>query len=147
MFRPMTSIVSCSVLVLAGFVSTTASATEVCDLYTTSCTRDCYVYVSPVINAECDLTNAVIVGEATIFDPPPAPLLKCTRDSNSYSCTAWPQGDELSYSWSNDSNSVVTQPASSPQHSFSCGTQTASVAIMTPAGATSVASATLPACN
>jgi hypothetical protein len=148
-FRPVSAIASSSVLALAGLISTAASATEVCDLYVASfntCARDCYLYVNPVISAECDLTNSVVT-QAAISDPPPAPRLKCALDGSHFSCEAWPQSDELSYSWSDEDNVPASFPAASPQRSFACGTGAVSVSIMTSTGATSIASATIPACD
>ena len=91
MFRPVNSFVSCSLLAFAGLVSTSANATEVCDLYTTyvSCSRECYSLIAPVITAECDLTNAVDVHEADAYDPPPAPLLKCSHAAGVSSCESF----------------------------------------------------------
>lgn len=148
MFRPVTSFASFSLLAFAGLVSTSASATEVCDLYTTyvSCSRECYSLIAPVITAECDLTNAFDVHEADALDPPPAPLLKCSHAAGVSTCEAWPQSEELSYVWDGD-NSTATALTSDPQHSYACGSGTVSVSIMTSAGATSVASAAIPACN
>jgi hypothetical protein len=148
MFRPVTTIASHTVLVLAGLVSTSASATEVCDLYTTyvSCSRECYSLIAPVISAECDLTNAVTTIEADAFDPPPSPLLKCSHEAGTSTCEAWPQSEELSYTWSGDT-STTSSLTSSPDHSFACGAGTVSVSIITSTGATSVATATIPDCN
>lgn len=147
MFRPIKTIASHAALAIAGLVSTSASATEVCDLYTTyvSCARECYSLIAPVISAECDLTNAVTTIEADAFDPPPAPLLKCSHAAGFSTCEAWPQSEELSYSWSGDTSTASL--TTSPDHTYACGAGTVSVSIMTSTGATSVATAAIPNCN
>ncbi|MBL8296764.1 MAG: hypothetical protein JNN30_00320 [Rhodanobacteraceae bacterium] len=151
MFRPIPTTVSTFVLTLASLTGMPAMAVEVCDLYPAGaeiCEGDsCYQYVTAVINSECDLTGTVVTSEAEIAEPPPSPRMKCARDGNSYRCEAWPQSDELNYSWSGQNNTPATAPAASPIYSFACSAGTVSVSITTSVGAASVASVTIPACN
>jgi len=149
MFRTLYSFASSALVAAACFSSVPANAIELCETrFRTLCTNNCYTYSSPVINGtvECDKLNFVITQDA--FSAAPAdPTLQCSRTTEGYSCEAWPQGEEISYDWYGDDNTAIVTDIINPFRHFSCSAGTVSVVVTGPGGGTSIASATLPACN
>lgn len=133
---------------LAG-ASSSAKA-DFCDWrMRTACEVDCYVFIAPVINNDCDSVNALVIDHAPADQPPPSPQLKCSRSDTGYACEAWPQSDELGYVWSSDQGTSATANSlvSDAIEDFSCSAGTVTVTVVSPAGATSSASTTLPSCE
>jgi hypothetical protein len=149
MFRYFYSFASTAVVAAACFSSVPANAIELCETrFRILCTDNCYVYSGPVTDGtrECDLLNSVITQDA--FSAAPAdPILQCARTSQGYTCEAWPQGEQISYDWYGDDNTAIVTDIINPFRHFSCDAGTVSVVVAGPGGGTSIASATLPACN
>ncbi len=147
MFRPIFMIASTALIAFAYSSNAAASGDEWCHTRLRAlCSEECYAYMAPsnVIENECDMKTLVITVDA--IDAPPAdPSLQCTASGGGYLCEAWPQGEAISYSWSDDS--TFSSDARNPFRQVSCGAGTLSVAVIGPSGASSVASAELPACN
>jgi hypothetical protein len=134
---------------LAAFAALFAApghATEYCDTrLRLNCTQGCYVYSSPIFDAECDKTAMIVTRDA--FDAPPAnPTLQCSRSGDGYRCEAWPQSEQISYAWSSYEQTVVTDVLN-PYQFFGCSGGDIGVAVIGPGGGASVTTLTLPACN
>lgn len=119
-----------------------------CDwrLRSSTCGESCYYYVSPAgpgTEANCDMM-AMVGTQDDYFAAPAEPSLTCSRSDGGYLCQAWPQGEEISYAWYD--NSPVTANARNPYRFVGCGS-TVDFAVIGPSGAASTASATMPSCN
>lgn len=147
MFRPILMCVSAALCAVAYSGSALAGGDEWCHTRLRSlCSDECHAYMAPsnVIENECDMMSLVITIDS--LDAAPAdPSLQCTRNETGYLCEAWPQGEEISYSWSE--SSTVATDARNPFRQLSCGIGSVSVAVIGPSGAASTATADLPACN
>ena len=133
---------------LAG--SSSNAKADFCDWrMRTACETACYVFIAPVINNDCDSVNAMVIDHAPAELPPPSPQLKCSRSDTGYACEAWPQSEDLDYVWSSGdgASAATTVLAPNPTQNFSCSGGNVTVTIVTPAGASSTASSTLPSCQ
>ncbi|WP_257387868.1 hypothetical protein [Tahibacter caeni] len=139
------------VLSAAAALSSTSSHAQVeyCDWRMRSvCESGCYVFVAPSTDNSCDSVNALVIDHAPADQPPPDPQLKCERNTTGYSCTAWPQGDNLSYAWSASDNSAAdAYPTADATREFDCNAKDVSVTVVSPAGASAETSVSLPGCN
>lgn len=154
MFHSLVSRVSLAVAAVT-FCSAAANADQFCDVRlqnfcSTNTPSECYTSVSPYDGGDggsCDESFVYIVTKSDYGSAPAHPLLKCAAVGARYECEAWPQGDGLSYNWYGDDNSAIVTEVINPFRSFSCDAGTVSVAIVGPGGGSSIATATLPACN
>ena len=149
MFRSLYSFASTALVAAACLTSVPANALELCETrFRNLCTDNCYAYAGPITDGtrECDKQNVVITLDA--FSASPAdPMLQCDRTSQGYVCEAWPQGEQISYDWYGNDNTAIVTDIINPFRHFSCNAGTISVVVTGPGGGTSIASATLPACN
>jgi hypothetical protein len=154
MFRSLASCISIAVAATTLY-SGAANADNYCDwLLQNACTStaasECYYSGSPINGGDggsCDSALVMLITKSEYGSAPANPILKCALAGNRYDCEAWPQGDELTYSWYGDDNSAIVSEVISPFRSFSCNAGVVSVAIVGPGGGSSIASATLPACQ
>lgn len=156
MLRSILSRSSATVAVAFALYSSGAAAGDYCDnrlmnVCQAETPSECYVSASPTEggdNGSCDETLIYVFTKADLNADPANPKMSCIAAGNgNYDCEAWPQGDRLSYNWYGDDNSAIVTEVITPFRRFTCGSGVVSVAIIGPGGGSSIATATIPACN
>lgn len=104
----------CTALLLMSTASTTSLAQDGCSTYghIDTCPDPIgeYILTEPAdpgdgsgpSTGSCELQTCLPISAA-----PPEPFLECISDGLEYSCTVWPQGPDLTYSWTHDGNIAI----------------------------------------